>query len=214
MKLRLINLLSVMMILSAVLFQGTCTGGEIKHIKTSYGEQQSASGKILVAYASLAGSTAEVADFIGRILSDNGAVVDVKPLKEVGDPAGYSAVVLGSAIRRGKVLQEVMDFIKANKPKLENIPVSYFIVCMTLKEKSEENYKKADAYLDPLRAEIKPVDSGLFGGKVDFSKLDFMEEMIIKYFIKESEGDYRDWDAIKTWAIELLPKLRQAEKNN
>jgi menaquinone-dependent protoporphyrinogen oxidase len=185
---------------------------EIKFIETSYGEDKIVSKKILVTYVTRAGSTAEVADFIGKTLSDKGAVVDVKPLYNVRDINNYQAIVLGTAIRKGGVLPEAIKFVKAHKSELEKIPVLYFVVCMTLKDNTEENLTKVNAYLDPLRAEIIPVDSGLFAGKMDYSKLSFLDLMIIKYMVKTPEGDYRDWKAIKTWTDNLFPKLISLKK--
>jgi menaquinone-dependent protoporphyrinogen oxidase len=43
------------------------------------------SNKILVTYASRAGSTAEIAEAIGRTLSEGGAQVDVLPMNDVKD---------------------------------------------------------------------------------------------------------------------------------
>jgi menaquinone-dependent protoporphyrinogen oxidase len=54
--------------------------------------------RILVAYASRAGSTAEVAEVIGRVLREGGPEVDVCPVGAVHSLAGYDALVLGSAI--------------------------------------------------------------------------------------------------------------------
>ncbi len=53
---------------------------------------------ILVTYASRAGSTAGVAETIGRTLAECGAMVDVRPVKQVSDLSAYRAVVAGSAI--------------------------------------------------------------------------------------------------------------------
>jgi menaquinone-dependent protoporphyrinogen oxidase len=55
--------------------------------------------KILVTYASRAGSTAGVAEAIGKTLVENGAQVDVLPMKNVKDLTPYRVVVAGSAIR-------------------------------------------------------------------------------------------------------------------
>jgi menaquinone-dependent protoporphyrinogen oxidase len=41
--------------------------------------------------------------------------VDVKPVKEKPQITGYSAVVLGSAIRMGNWLPKAVDFVKANQ---------------------------------------------------------------------------------------------------
>jgi menaquinone-dependent protoporphyrinogen oxidase len=48
--------------------------------------------KILVTYASRAGSTAGVAEAIGKTLAENGALVDVIPMNEIKDLSPYQAV--------------------------------------------------------------------------------------------------------------------------
>jgi flavodoxin len=64
---------------------------------------------MLVAYASKAGSTGEVTEVIGRVLCDEGAAVEVKPIREVDDPSGYGAVVVGGAVRMGRWLPDCQD---------------------------------------------------------------------------------------------------------
>jgi flavodoxin len=49
-----------------------------------------------VTYASRTGSTAEIAQAIGKTLAESNAQVDVRPMQEVQDLAPYSAVVAGS----------------------------------------------------------------------------------------------------------------------
>jgi len=191
----------------ALLVFSACNDQTIKLMDTRYGENSTMTKKILVAYSSRAGSTIEVADAIGKTLAAGGAVVDVKSVKDVKDIKIYQAVVLGSAIRKGQILPEVISFVQANKTELHKLPVAYFIVCMTLGENTEEKRKIANAYLDPLRIMVNPVDTGLFAGKMDYSSLDFISKVIVKYFVKVPEGDHRDWTVIKSWATHLLPKF-------
>jgi hypothetical protein len=78
-----------------------------------------------------------------------------------------------------------------------------------MKDDTPENRKKVLAYLDPVRKvapNIEPVSTGLFAGVVDFSKLSFMDKSMLK--IKgASEGDFRNWAAIKKWATDIAPML-------
>nr|HQD26703.1 flavodoxin domain-containing protein [Methanoculleus thermophilus] len=62
--------------------------------------------RILVAYATRYGSTADVAEAIGDELRKSGADVDVKPVGEVRDLSLYRAAVIGSPIYMGKWLPE------------------------------------------------------------------------------------------------------------
>jgi len=85
--------------------------------------------RILVAYAGRCGSTAEVAEAIGRTIADGKTAVDVQRVQDVTDLTRYRAVVLGSAVRVGKWLPEAMEFIKAHQSLLNRMPVAYFQVC-------------------------------------------------------------------------------------
>ncbi len=198
--------------LCLVLLFSSCSAEDSGLLESKYGDGKSMNTKILVAYGTRAGSTAEVADAIGKKLAQGGVAVDVRPVKSLNNLSGYSAVVLGSAVRAGKLLPEVTDFVKAHKEELRKLPVAYFVAGMTLREDTPEKRKIVDAYLDPLRAEVAPVDAGLFAGKMDYSKLGFFERIIIKNMIKTPEGDLRNWPEINNWAEKLLPKLVDGKK--
>ncbi len=150
-------------------------------------------------YGTRAGSTAEVAGFVGRKLADAGWSVDVERVGAVRDLRGYHAAVIGSAVRKGSVLPEVRAFVQSHKAELQKIPVACFVVCMTLCEDTPEHRAKASAFLDPLRSEVKPAEVGLFAGKMDYSKLDTLSKLMAK-LVGIPAGDFRDWTAIETWA--------------
>ncbi len=162
--------------------------------------------KMLVAYATRTGTTGEVAEAIGEVLEENGAVVDVRNVKDVDDLASYRAVVLGSAIRAGNLMPEAVKFVKANQEALRQMPVAYFVVCATLQEDTEENRQTVAAYLDPLRELVEPVEEGLFAGAIDSSKLSFPLRLILKV-MKAEDGDWRDWDVIRAWAADVYSSL-------
>jgi menaquinone-dependent protoporphyrinogen oxidase len=155
--------------------------------------------RILVAYASKAGSTAEVAARIGETLSRKGLAVDVLPVDQAADLTPYQAVVLGSAIRVGKLLPEALAFIEKNQAALQKAPFNVFVVCMTLKDDTPENRKTVSAYLDPVRKWVKPANEGLFAGKIDPARLKLFERLAVAA-MKVPIGDFRNWDAINTWS--------------
>ena len=162
---------------------------------------------ILVAYATKAGSTAEVAAEIGRVIeSKGGCKVDVHPVGKVKGVDGYDAVIIGSAIRAGKWLPEALKFVEKHQDALSQIPVAFFTVCLTLSENTEENRRTVAAYMDPVCEVVQPVDVGLFAGVMDYSKLSFLLRLMMKK-MGSPEGDFRDWGAIRAWAAELRPAL-------
>ncbi len=170
------------------------------------------SNKILVAYASRAGSTGGVAEAIGKALAESGAPVEVRLMKDVEDLAPYRAVVAGSAIRGGKWLPEAMQFVQTHQTALARKPFAAFLVCITLAMKSGGKYQDGvAAWLAPVRALVKPVSEGLFAGALDTSKLpldfDTLGMRAAVTFGVFPKGDHRDWSAIRTWAESIRPLL-------
>ena len=184
---------------------------EIKFPQFNCGINKAKAPKFLVAYASRCGSTGGVAEAIGQSLCNNGAIVDVRLVNGVTDLTSYAAVVVGSAIRSDRWLPEATAFVEKNRQLLSGIPVAYFLTCLTMSQPSKKNQDKARSYLNPVITavpEVKPVDMGLFAGVLDYGKLPFHIRMVMKLKMSSkgvSEGDYRDWEAIRRWSEGLRP---------
>jgi menaquinone-dependent protoporphyrinogen oxidase len=191
--------------LGSIPLAGCNPAAAIEFPESKCGRKGKMDKKILVAYASKYGSTGGVADAIGKELCDRGAAVDVCMLKNVGDLNEYRGVVVGSAIYRGKWLSEAVDFVERNRGVLRQVPVAYFLVCITMCKPTEESHQKALAYLDAvLKAvpQVQPVKVGTFAGALDYSNLSLPIKLIMK--LKGApEGDFRNWGAISAWATSL-----------
>lgn len=187
-----------------------------KFPESSCGPEKKPNQKVLVAYASYCGTTSGVAEAIGQVLCDSGAMVDIRLVKNVQDVTAYRAVVIGSAVHRGRWLPEAAKFVERNRAVLSQMPVAYFLTCLTMCRPTEENRGEARTFLDPLRdavPEVQPVDIGLFAGVLDYSKLSLPMRVVMKQKMKSdgvAEGDYRDWDAIRSWAEGLRSPLMGA----
>jgi menaquinone-dependent protoporphyrinogen oxidase len=160
--------------------------------------------KVLVAYATRAGSTTGVAERVAEVLNRSGFAAEAVSAKETGDVASYDAVVVGSAVRAGKLMPEVLKFLDKNKSALEAKPLAAFVVCLAMKDGNEKGRTTAATYLEPVRAQIKPVSEGLFAGAYDPEKLGFAVRQVMK-MMKAPPGDFRKWDQVETWAAGLVP---------
>ena len=87
--------------------------------------------KILVAYATNAGSTVEVAQAVGEELGKNGDQVEVRQIKDVTTVDGYDAVVVGAPMIMGWHLSAV-NFVKKHQQALNRLKVAYFLTAMRL----------------------------------------------------------------------------------
>ncbi len=178
-----------------------------------YGENKM-TNKVLVTYASQSGSTAGIAQAIGKSLSEGGAQVDVLPMRSVKDLSPYQAVVAGSAIHGQKWLPEATDFIRDHQSELSSKPFAAFMACITLSMPNASQYMEGlKGWMSPVRNLVRPMSEGYFAGRLDFSKLPFSLNVLAMRFVVLigiwKEGDHRDWNAIRTWAESLRPQLFQ-----
>lgn len=172
---------------------------EIEIPEINYGKDLPMNKRILITYATRAGSTVEVAAAIGETLAARGFEAEVKPIKEKPSLEGYQAVLVGSAIRMGNWLPEAVEFVKDNQTALNQMPVALFTVHMLNREDDEESRANRMAYLKDVRPLLKPVEEIFFAGRFDMSRLSFLDRMISKA-VKAVDEDCRDWDRIRGWA--------------
>lgn len=174
----------------------------------TFGKEASMNPKILVAYATRTGSTVGVAAAIAETLAANGAQLDVRPIQEKPGLEGYSAVILGSAVNGAQWLPEAVQYVKDNQAALSRMPAVLFCVHIMNLGDDEASRAKRQAYLDSVRALVRPAEEAYFAGMgmqaQDASRL---ERWLYKAFKVGPEGDCRDWEQIRGWAGGLKTKL-------
>ena len=168
---------------------------------------------ILVTYASRTGTTAGVAEAVGNTLDSSGLPVDVLPVSAEQDVAPCRAVMTGSAIQGKQWLPEAMQFVETHQTALRRKPFAAFLVCMTLAMKKGDYRSEVAAWMQPVRALAPTVSEGLFAGALDISKVPtWRDRMMFRISVAMgvwSEGDHRDWEAIRAWAESLPPLLER-----
>ena len=164
--------------------------------------------RILVAYASRNGSTAEIAQAIGKELAAAGLAVDVAGIKTISTLTGYTAVVVGGPLYMGSVDGALGKFVGRSHEQLLNLPVAAFAVGLAPKNPDPGAVEMAMGALKKSLEPLTPVSSALFAGKLDPAMVNFVMRKFLA-MAKIPAGDFRDWDAIAAWARELPEKLRK-----
>jgi menaquinone-dependent protoporphyrinogen oxidase len=166
--------------------------------------------QVLVAYATKHGATAEIAEKIGQVLRQAGLGTDVLPAERVGDLTPYQAVVLGSAVYAGRWRKEAATFLEVNEKQLSERTVWLFS-SGPLGEGDAVELMKGWRFPEaqkPIADRIQPRDIAFFHGALNMKKLSFPEKLIVKG-IKAPVGDFRDWDAITSWAADIADALKE-----
>jgi len=164
--------------------------------------------RVLVAYATKYGATAEIADKIGQVLRQAGLQADVLPTDRVGDLTPYKAVVLGSAVYIGQWQKKAATFLRANEKALAERSVWLFSSGPTGEGDPVQLMKgwRFPTALQPIADRIHARDIAIFHGALDPKKLNLIEKWMIKN-VKAPFGDFRDWNAINAWASAISDGL-------
>lgn len=188
--------------------------------------------RILVTYATMAGSTAEVAAAVAEEIRRSGAQVDLVPLEAVADVDVYDGVVVGGPMIMGWH-RGATRFLKKHRKSFERIPLAVFILAMSLTKINSdltsgvqidvdenlekppavegrlsfrERYTRLENYLRPILGAtkpVKPVRIAVFGGRLEFGRLKWWAILFAALIIGAIPGDRRNWPAIRAWAAEL-----------
>jgi menaquinone-dependent protoporphyrinogen oxidase len=170
---------------------------------------------ILVTYASKYGATKEIAEKIGEVLRQAGLQVDVFPVDGALDITPYKAIVLGSAIYVGKWQKEAVEFLQTYEKTLADRQVWLFSSGPTGEGDPLELVEglRFPVALQPVMDRIHPRDIAVFHGYINPEKLNFIEKWSIKSLVKKPFGDFRQWDAISSWATSIAKTLKEKMPN-
>lgn len=196
--------------------------------------------KILVAYATNAGSTEDVARAVGEELGKNGAQVEVSQIEAVGSVEGYDAVVLGAPMIMGWH-RAAVRFVKQHQHELSKIQVAYFLTAMRLTGSGDGNVHGVPVYLDPGLAKppqnpkrlsfkeryasvenylrpvlkaapgVKPLRVGFFGGKLNLFPLSWWQKLFVILIVQAQPGEFRNWSFIREWAAGLREEIESGK---
>jgi len=169
--------------------------------------------RVLIAYGSMHGSTAGVAEAVSRALCDEGMKAEVQRVETVNRVSDYDAVIVGSAVRSGQWLPDAVDFVQSFRDVLAERPVAYFLTCLSLYQDTPETRRRAAGYMTPVLEavpKVVPRDLGLFAGVLDYTRYNVVMRMVMKRKMEKlgvPEGDHRDWNRIQAWAERLVPVI-------
>jgi menaquinone-dependent protoporphyrinogen oxidase len=176
--------------------------------------------KALIIYGTRGGSTAKIADEIGKVLDGQGFAVTVKNANDTrGVDAGvFDLVIVGSSVWATKWKRQATGFLKRNVKTLAGKKVALFSSGMAADDPEKMDYaNQSIAKVAAKFPAIKPLALAYFGGCVNFDSPVFMARFMANMMKKDFEKkgidtskpvDHRDWDAIRKWAADVAAKVK------
>jgi menaquinone-dependent protoporphyrinogen oxidase len=162
--------------------------------------------KVLVTAGSKHGATAEIAQVVGQVLAEHGYAASVLAPEQVGAVADYQAYVIGSAIYAGRWRPEARDLVERHAELLRTRPVWLFS-SGPVGDPPKPAEDPADAAV--VVEAVSPREHRVFPGRLDRSQLSLVERGVVRA-LRVPYGDYRDWDAVRSWAESIAGALDRA----
>lgn len=183
--------------------------------------------KSLIVYGTRYGATRGTAEEIAKVLEAKNIDVKLVNAKEekIKDISDYGLIVVGSGIVCNRWVNEAEDFLKKFQKQLATKKVALFASSVKSIAEKEGNIKEVEkmrkAILDDKvsKYHLNPIALGLFGGIIDFNKMNFLtrkgmeaafKESLQTYGFKQTQPgayDLHDWDEIHRWIEELVSKI-------
>lgn len=162
--------------------------------------------RVLVAYASKHGSTAEIAEAVAGKIREYGIDVDCVSIDDVGALEPYDAVVLGSAVYMRRWRGDAKHFLKKHGKELSQRPFWIFS-SGPIGDPSKDNVSWEEPGKIVDRAESLGVrDHVIFGGRVPTNPRGPAQRGMVDN-TPEEYRDRRDWDEIAAWASRISSEL-------
>jgi len=166
--------------------------------------------RILIAYDTGYGTTAEIAGMIRNEFLIRGALADVSHVTAAERLTEFDALVVGSPIRLGRCTRGMRRFLHRNAKTLKRIPVAFYFSCISALRASDAPDLPFPVYLDPTFGDtsrskdemnlmerghaysyylkhflrrvphIQPVAVAFFKGRLDLSRLSVLHTLIMK----------------------------------
>ena len=163
--------------------------------------------RVLIAFGSKHGSTAETAEAVARELRRRGLSTDCRAASDVNDLSGYDAIVLGSAVYMKRWQHDARRLLHKHRRELAERPFWIF--------SSGPFGENPDlAWAEPANVVKEAEKLGarghtVFGGRLPVEPAGFIEKAMVRDTPPEV-ADLRDWDQIRNWAADIASVLQRA----
>jgi menaquinone-dependent protoporphyrinogen oxidase len=161
--------------------------------------------KVLVAYASKHGATAEIADAIAEKLREYGLSVDCLSTREVTSLESYGAVVLGSALYLTRWRGDAKRFLRKHATELSERPFWLFSSGPVGNGQVDPDLLEPKRIIDEAQR-LGVRDHVVFGGRVPTQPHGPIEHLLVRRTPRGYQ-DERPWAEIRWWAAGIADDL-------
>jgi len=169
--------------------------------------------KTAILYSTIDGQTLKICNELVAVFKENNLDIDLFSIDDFkGDISNYDKFIIGSSIRFGVHHEKIIDFIKTNKPALDNIKTAFFSVNLVAR-KPEKNKFDTNPYVIKFFKTIdwKPTVIEVFAGMLDYKKYKTFDRIMIQFIMWMTKGptdknakiEYTNWEQVNAFGEQL-----------
>jgi menaquinone-dependent protoporphyrinogen oxidase len=171
--------------------------------------------RVLVAYASIDGQAAGIAERIGRILAENGHAVTTRAASDPELAAGigaHDAVLVGASVRYGHHARAVEKWVRANLAPIAARRNAFFSVSLSAGGPGAD-LGRAEGYVSELIRHTgwHPAHWTMFAGALRYTTYRPWIRWLMRMIVGQAGGhtdtsrdyEYTDWEAVDRFARDL-----------
>ncbi|MCC5478301.1 flavodoxin domain-containing protein [Streptomyces barringtoniae] len=163
-------------------------------------------GKVLVAYGTTNGSTAQIAEAVAQVLCKEGLTAEARPAPSMAGIEMYDAVVVGGALYAGRRHKDARGFVRRHRRALGERPLWFFSSGPLDASASERNIPPVSGVRRAMER-LGVREHVTFGGCLEEGARGRAARMILR---NGKGGDFRDYPAIEAWAQRVAKELTAA----
>ena len=167
--------------------------------------------RVVVTYATAAGSTAGIAERIASVLRDGGCEVDCVPAGPAVDLEQVDAVVVGSAVHDMAWLPAALEVLRRVAASGHQ-PVWCFSVGAPMPRGRFSRFlaaREVERVGRGFPTGFRAREHHLFGGIVEMHGVPLWGRLLYR-LTGARPGDHRDWAAVEAWSTRIAAQLQTA----
>lgn len=178
--------------------------------------------RVLIAYGTVEGHTARIADEMRESLAGGGHQARLLHVRDGREelPDDVAAVIVGGPIHTGHHHFGLVAFAKAHRARLSALPSGFFTVCLTALDDTEEARAATAEYVQAFcdKTDWTPRRTAVFAGRLAWTQYDFFTRLVMRLITRRHGGkdrdvkqdyDYTDYDAVRRFAAEVAGSLER-----
>ena len=167
----------------------------------------------VIIFSSTDGQTKKICEVIKDNLlnKDEHRLVSIENVSDVNIES-YDSIIIGASIRYGKHNSKVTNFVKQNINFLQKKKNAFFSVNVVARKKGKDT-PETNPYVQKFlnKTKWKPNKLGVFAGKVDYPRYNFLNKQVIRFIMFITNGptditktyEFTNWDNVKIFAKEI-----------